>query len=274
MLALGAQFVDMPSYERTKLSDLFADKARKLCRLDLFENGSLAMVQSLLLMAQYLQSTPFPSRCWNCTGMACRLAQGLGLHVESKGVHQRLTPLDVEMCRRVWHGCVILDAVVSMTLGRPLMLHGSPPLPLPQDVDGEGAPYVPTPSHSWLDFYNETIKLYRILADVISHIYDRCNDQVEQGNRNNTFEGTLEIDDRISQLETRIPSHLHWANPTPLLSDPQASQQASVLQIRYNHLRVLLYRPIFVRFCGRVCAQDISQRVNGPSSSHLSLIHI
>jgi hypothetical protein len=103
----------------------------------------------------------------------------------------------------------MLDAVVGMTLGRPLMLYGSPPLPLPQDVDDEGTPYVPTPNHSWLDFYNETIKLYRILADVIPHIYDRCYGQVEQGHRNNTFEGTLDIKDRISQLETQIPSHLH-----------------------------------------------------------------
>jgi hypothetical protein len=270
MLALGAQFMDLPSHDRIKLGDLFAEKARKLCHIDLFDNGSLAMVQSLLLMAQYLQSTPSPSRCWNCTGMACRLAQGLGLHVESKEVHQRLTPLDVEMRRRVWHGCVMLDAVVSMTLGRPLMLYGSPLLPPPQHVNGEDTPDPQMPGHSWLDFYNETIKLYRILADVIFHIYNQSSEQGEQSNKNNSFDVTLEIGDRISQLEAQIPDHLHWGKQRTLRMGTQIAQQASILETRYIHLRILLYRPIFIRFCGHVCAQELRQEVDGLSSDHSS----
>jgi hypothetical protein len=58
-------------------------------------------------MALLLHSTPFPSRCWNAVGMACRLAQGLGLHTESSRTSR--PPLETEIRRRTWHGCVILD---------------------------------------------------------------------------------------------------------------------------------------------------------------------
>lgn len=266
MLALGVQFMDLPSQERTRLGDLFADKARSLCQLDLFENGSLAMVQSLLLMAQYLQSTPFPSRCWNCIGMACRLAQGLGLHVESQRVHETLTPMDLEMRRRVWHGCVMLDAIVSMALGRPQMLKGSLPLPYPRNMDDKGTFYLPEHHPSWLDFYNESIKLYRILADVMYQIYGHSTGQLEQSNKDNSFDITLAIDAQITAFEAQIPNHLHWNRDLTLGVGGQVAQQACILKVRSAHLRILLYRPIFIRYCDHVCARGSKQPATGSSS--------
>ncbi|KEQ92995.1 hypothetical protein AUEXF2481DRAFT_345350 [Aureobasidium subglaciale EXF-2481] len=270
MLALGVQFMDLPSDERTTLGDIFADKARSLCQLDLFDNGSLAMVQSLLLMAQYLQSTPFPSRCWNCIGIACRLAQGLGLHVEPKEVHQTFTALDLEMRRRVWHGCVMLDAIVSMTLGRPQMLRESLLLPYPRNMNDKDMTYLPEHHPSWLNFYNESIKLYRILADVMSQIYGHSTGQSEQ-NSKDSFDITLDIDAQITRFEAQVPDHLHWKKEVTSHLGAQVAQQACILQIRRTHLRILLYRPIFVRFCDHVCKQGSKQPVAGPSSSTSSI---
>lgn len=263
MLALGSQFMDLPSSDRKKLAELFAEQARSLFKLDLFDNGSLAVVQSLLLMAQYFQSTTYPTRCWNCTGIACRVAQGLGLHAESTETYRTLSLLDLEMRRRVWHGCVMLDTVVSMTLGRPLMLYGSPPVPLPQGVDVEEEAQSQEEHTSFLSFYNESIKLYRIMADVLLHIYGQHDAQTDSKDKEHNFDVTLELDARISKLETQLPSHLQSENRLALQTETQASmrlaQESFVLEARYVHLRMLLYRPIFVRLCGSICARGVQK---------------
>jgi hypothetical protein len=56
-------------------------------------------------MGGFLQSTNRPNRCWNVVGMAIRIAQGLGLHVESTGGDL----VERETRRRIWWGCVLMD---------------------------------------------------------------------------------------------------------------------------------------------------------------------
>lgn len=93
--------------QRVERSEPFAHRARHLLHLDCLDRGSVALVQALLIKAHYLQSTNMPSRCWNLTGVACRVAQGLGLHLEvDEGTVPALTR---EMRKRVWYGCANLD---------------------------------------------------------------------------------------------------------------------------------------------------------------------
>jgi hypothetical protein len=58
-----------------------------------------------------LQSTFCAQRCWNCIGVACRIAQGLGLHVDQSPAQK--SSLGQEMRRRVWYACMMLDVYVS-----------------------------------------------------------------------------------------------------------------------------------------------------------------
>jgi hypothetical protein len=67
----------------------------------------VAHVQTLLLFAQCIPSTLFPSACWNVIGLACRTAQGIGLHVERSPAHR--SPRELEVRRRVWYACMIMD---------------------------------------------------------------------------------------------------------------------------------------------------------------------
>ncbi|KAK5218983.1 hypothetical protein LTR72_008165 [Exophiala xenobiotica] len=273
MLALAMQFMDTPLDDRRRLEDLFAKRARDLCHLDLLDDGSLAVIQTLLIMTQYLQSTPFPNRCWNCIGITCRLAQGLGLYVESPHAMKRMSPLEVEMRRRVWYGCVTLDAVVSMTLGRPLMLSNSNHIPLPQAVDDE---YLSSPDSqpaghvSWVDFFVQTIKLYSMLADVVSQMYTTSPSRPIEASRNSykhigfdSFAFIQEMDTEISAFEDGIPDQIHWERRQRLPMHIKAVKvfeiQASVLLSRFLHLHILLYRPALSRFCQQVCARDVSK---------------
>lgn len=66
------------------------------------------VAQMLLLMCQYLQSTQNPNDCWVVLGNAIRGAQSIGLHMTPKSG----TPLEQELKKRVWYGCVYLDRSV------------------------------------------------------------------------------------------------------------------------------------------------------------------
>jgi hypothetical protein len=105
--ALGAQFSDLSPKDKATAIETFFNRAKAFVCLDFIDMHNVGVVQSLLLMAILLQSTPFPSRCWNAVGMACRVAQGLGLHTDSDRTSR--SQLETEIRRRTWHGCVVLD---------------------------------------------------------------------------------------------------------------------------------------------------------------------
>lgn len=104
VLALGCQFSIL--FESSIQSgDTFFNRAKRLLGFSIFDVGTLKMVQALLLMGTYLQSTNRPNRCWNVLGMGIRVAQGLGLHIEPNGENI----IERETRRRVWWGCVLMD---------------------------------------------------------------------------------------------------------------------------------------------------------------------
>lgn len=107
IFALACQFSDLPSDEREPLTDTFFRRSKHFLHIDILDEGDLALVQTLLIIAQYLQSTHYPDRCWNIVGLACRVAQGIGLHLDDSTTDR--TTLEVEMRRRSWWGCVMLD---------------------------------------------------------------------------------------------------------------------------------------------------------------------
>jgi hypothetical protein len=116
IFALSVQFSDVsPESERATLSEAFFRRAKQVLRVDIDDEGNLALIQTLLIMAQYLQSTRFPNRCWNVVGLAVRMAQGLGLCVDCDGDGDdedsigKRSFLEIQMRRRTWYGCVTLD---------------------------------------------------------------------------------------------------------------------------------------------------------------------
>ncbi|KAL1953096.1 hypothetical protein VTO42DRAFT_3597 [Malbranchea cinnamomea] len=278
--ALGCHFSDIPPNEREAVAHSFFLRAKTFVGLDMLDIGNIAVVQVLLNLALFLQSTPYPARCWNSIGVACRVAQGLGLH-ESK-MPDSVKPLEREIRRRTWHGCVIMDLIVSMTYGRPSMTShlSQPPLPLAvndSDLERLGDKEKPTvPSISHMGFYVATIELYTILENILSDIYNawrsRSNNDgsgpywdVKQGG----LDVIIDIDNKLSCFESNLDPVLNWTHP-PFLEhtdgiDPLIlMRQRNVLHARFIHLRLLLYRPIFTQLCSESAGKLRSS--NGRSS--------
>ncbi|KAK7422519.1 hypothetical protein QQX98_001531 [Neonectria punicea] len=188
VLALGTLFSpEVDDLQRESVSRSFYERSKSVLDFDMLAQGSLPLVQTLLLMGQFLQLTDMASSCWNMVGLAIRVAQRLGLHRgrqedEEEGAQQPADQLEIEMRRRAWTGCVCLDrSDLSLAYGRPLMIHfamGQGMLPIPSQIDDEFLTRLPNapgsqPDHilSKIECYARSIWLYQILALVLIKVY-------------------------------------------------------------------------------------------------------
>lgn len=180
IFALSCQLSDNIKPEQREASaDIFFVRARETLNLNVWQAGSIRSVQAFLLLAQYLQSTNDSHQCWIVVGLAIRTAQSLGLHLPetSKGVS---SPRIRELLRKIWHGCVLLDRFLSMTYGRPAMIgkRSAAAVPLPAAIDEN---YLstdpgrrdsqPEDNPSILDFFIQSLGLYRILNEILLNVY-------------------------------------------------------------------------------------------------------
>lgn len=95
---------------------LFA-QARSILGFDFLEVGNITLVQALTLASNYQQKRDKPNSGYNYLGLAVRMAMGLGLHKEFQG--WSITPLAMEIRRRVWWSLCVFDVGATITFSRP-----------------------------------------------------------------------------------------------------------------------------------------------------------
>lgn len=109
ILALGCRFWSMSRPKEAPISakteENFLTRATNILGLDSTDNPSIQLVQALLLMIQYLQNRNLSNRAWVLLGMAIRVAQAVGLHMDIDGESQEQR----EERRKTWSLCVLLD---------------------------------------------------------------------------------------------------------------------------------------------------------------------
>ncbi|KAJ5824499.1 hypothetical protein N7447_006839 [Penicillium robsamsonii] len=270
VFALGCHFSDIPPADREAAVYSFFLRAKRFVNLDLLDIGTIGVVQTLLIVSLLLQSTPYPIRCWNAIGLACRAGQGLGLHETT--THASNKPLETEIRRRTWHSCVIMDMVVSMTHGRPSMTSHLSPLPLPvMGTDSQESDPCELSGQScdhklgYMTFYVSSIELYKILESVLSEVYNAWQSRSNKSRTNAlqtsklcSLDVLMELDDKLAAYETNVPQPLNWTNEVSLHHSSGNSstfkRQQNVLRARrgkhrFIHLRLLLYRPMFTQLC-------------------------
>lgn len=268
IFGMGCHFSDIPAAQREAAAYTFFLRSKRFVGLDLLDTGTIGVVQTLLIISLLLQSTPYPNRCWNAIGVACRVAQGLGLHEEA--AERSIKPLEKEVRRRTWHGCVIMDMlvlsrlsdpeygwltiifrIVSMTYGRPSMTSHISPVPLP-DMDPSQADDPCALSGQpcdhklgYMTFYVSTIQLYKILESILSDIYNAWQSRSShqrsmslRGVRHRSLDVIMELEDKLSVYETSVPAVLNWTNMASRLESDDCQQsifkrQQNVLRARY-----------------------------------------
>lgn len=251
VLALGCQFSTL--FESSIHSgDTFFNRAKTLLGFSIFDVGTLQVVQALLLMGSYLQSTNRPNRCWNVLGMGIRVAQGLGLHIERSGGDL----VERETRRRAWWGCVLMDRyyhlpntsdnrILAMLFGRPLMIHDQDAylvqLPTAQD-DQYILPNTILPSNqpSKMTFYIATCQLYRILGDILRELYSPQDDYrtMKEEQWLTKVSSIMRFDKELKDWLSQVPKFLQFGSKEDVPDD--IVRQRNVLQVRYPTSPVVL----------------------------------
>lgn len=98
---------------------LFA-QARSILSFKYLEMGNLTLVQSLSLISNYQQKRDKPNSGYSYLGLATRMAMGLGLHKEFQN-WTSISPLNMEIRRRVWWTLCAFEVGATITFSRPLV---------------------------------------------------------------------------------------------------------------------------------------------------------
>lgn len=257
VFALGCQLSpDTNENEREVASDLFFQRSKKLLHFDLLESGNIKVVQALLLMGQYLQCTKLPGRCWIVVGLAIRVAQGLGLHLEKKYSNKCYNQLERELRRRLWGGCIVLDRVISMAYGRPFMIPIARDLKLPQAIDDEilrafpNSPAMqPENKPSYMSFLVHTIELYEIMGEILVTLYSEADafggsldtsarSEIDEQNLVTSLNSILKLERALDNWKHHLPPFLRnnhsYSNIYNLVND---EKEASILLRQSNVLK-------------------------------------
>lgn len=255
IFALASQLADfiLPE-EREASADAFFSRAKDLFQFNLWNTGSAGLIQCLLLMAQYLQSTDSAHQCWIVTGLAVRNAQSLGLHLPQT-VSRFRNPQEQQLARKIWHGCVLMDryvrkgqnssdsplispSVIAMTFGRPAMISkaSSTSVPLPDTVDEEYIPETsgaqaeqPSDRPSVMAFYAKSLELYEILNDILLSLYNKSShDETPEDMYDYYFDQEINQGERtIFDLDRTLTK---WTRTLPLhLRDPLSSWSDNII---------------------------------------------
>ncbi|KAJ5718713.1 hypothetical protein N7488_004359 [Penicillium malachiteum] len=125
--------------------------------VDLFmRNADLAAVQGLLGLALYFQGTPNAQAQFMLAASAMRLSHSIGLH---RNATSGFTPAEIEERRRTFWIAFILDAEISLRVGRPPvqdMEDYNTPLPAKSPPDGRGI----------ISINGTSINFFRLLAEL------------------------------------------------------------------------------------------------------------
>ncbi|CAG9955384.1 unnamed protein product [Clonostachys rosea f. rosea IK726] len=160
--------------ERIEESDVYYQRANGLCNKESQRNISVELVQYLLILGQYLQGTQKSVQAWTVHGLAITTAFQLGLH--SPKTNKQFPPLESEIRKRVWFGCILLDRTLSMIFGRPSIIpEGYLRLELPAailQVIGQTPQSTPAPQMDTM-FFTATITLYNLIYKIIDSCYSQ-----------------------------------------------------------------------------------------------------
>jgi transcriptional regulatory protein GAL4 len=237
--ALGS-FVSSPCSDDTHITLFNAVKSS--LSIESLEAGSLGLVQAFAMAANYLQKRNRPNSGYSYGGLALRLATSLGLHKEVHG--WQTTPLKKEIRRRVWWCLCVLDVGATVTYGRPLnwpRVGVDTPFPLniregdllatstePPPEIHEGTPYTYITTQS--SYHLRTMRIYDRLISTPIPTADEliCLD-----------------DDCIEGWRKSLPSY-YCDEDLPM--SHEAFLGHSMGRWRYRVMRVVMYRPFFLRW--------------------------
>ena len=227
----------------------FVERAKDIITAHVLTASTLETVQALLLICNYLQSKGELHESWNLAGLLFRSAQSLGLHVNPSA--EQFKPVERELRKRAWAGCLVLDRWLSLSLGRPAGLGAhTHKLDLPLEVDDQyirnDFKTVQQPSRvpAAISFFVSTIQLSSIVSDVSTKLYlhdfdqpgteGACYDyhEILPPRCNHVLSTVLLLDGQLQSWWRSVPHHLKQDSKSPNTSCVDLQSQRIALKAK------------------------------------------
>lgn len=182
-------------------------------------------------------------------GMAIRLGQGIGIHVEDSQAENGdvKTTVSQELRRRTWYSMYVLDRLLSLQLGRPPAIRNRDcSVRLPSRIDDSEFDLVlnqvrkgTNRESSTGDYFIHVIKFSMIIGHVIRDIYrpfmtDYSDDMLARTDR---------LDAELLEWRKQLPRSLRFDRGHTFESSAVLRRQRNMLATKFHHLRALIHRP-------------------------------
>ncbi|KAJ3494209.1 hypothetical protein NLG97_g4231 [Lecanicillium saksenae] len=250
VLAIGAlhdHLLPQPSSSPSNLHEQYFQQSIHLTDINRLE-ASAVQVSVLLLQCLYLLAVSRTDKCWITLGIAVRLAQALGLHMDFAGGTRSwsyLLPVSqrIEIRRRVWYSLYVMDRLLALQAGRPpAIADGGFGIPLPSNLDDNkhdweiDTPFPSSNEPSLGVYFLHVIELSRLSGDVVQ----RLNEGIKTTNVRLAEARQLEAE--FSAWKHKLPRYLRFDLVHVFDKSPHFKRQRNMLAIQYHHLRALLHR--------------------------------
>lgn len=166
VLAIGVVFSTEPVVQRPHKGKEYMDISRMLT--DLWNDEfTIDHVRGALLTSIFLTEMNLKSAAWTWLGAAIRIAQDIGLHTETGP----WPTIEGEMRRRVWWAIYVWDRLLSLEMGRPLLIEDADcDISLPAAIDDhyirDDGMHVSESAHSHTDLLLPAIHVVRSISQL------------------------------------------------------------------------------------------------------------
>ncbi|KAF7545902.1 hypothetical protein G7046_g9455 [Stylonectria norvegica] len=202
-------------------------------------------VEALLIFAhsKNIQKHDSDSTIWSLYGLAVRLAQRRGYHLDAAKISPNITPFEAEMRRRTWFMIQSCDLLFSFQLGMPPMIYQEvcdadhPRNLSDDDFDEEGAvppsrpPTDPMPMLAW----RTKSFLCRILRRVLRHAL---------AVKTPPYAETMALNDELEQYYASIPPcyQIRSIRSTSFTDEGYTIMHRLILELMYLKTLCVLHR--------------------------------
>ncbi|KAH7329677.1 fungal-specific transcription factor domain-containing protein [Stachybotrys elegans] len=210
---------------------------------------SIPTIQGLLILGGRQCAIGSSSQGWLYTGMAIRMMQDVGLHLDTTrlaGVAEKWTPTELEVRKRLYNAAYVWDKTLSLALGRPptLLRRPYPAFELFDKYD-DGRLWQPVHAKEVVDSFAPSPSWVTSTLCVFSSLHEITTDMLLLFSR---AQGTRQFDDQVSDLDARfwkwyadIPDGMKISQPSALTQSPPPHIVS--LNLLYHTLHILLRRP-------------------------------
>ncbi|KAL8642621.1 MAG: hypothetical protein Q9228_000714 [Teloschistes exilis] len=121
MLAMGTQFVDLPSMEeKEQTAEFYVSASHQALRMfSYLGRPSMRSIQTMVLITYFLMNDNHASDAWAFAGILQRQAYALGLNRDPSTIQPNAHPLEMQQRRKVWQAVFIQDTFLSVIIKLP-----------------------------------------------------------------------------------------------------------------------------------------------------------